>query len=137
MPSLPPPPLLFLPEFLLNVHSKAVAPLHCRGIAEPKLLQQSVCFVHASAAYRSCLLLASTADAPSLSMTFPPGYIFEAKFPPNCRRLDVGNGSGHFIHDGSLRRANTLLILDKFVSDPPRQHSLHQRRVHGHHHHCS
>jgi hypothetical protein len=34
----PPPPLLFLPVFLLNVLSKALATLHRCGLAEPKLL---------------------------------------------------------------------------------------------------
>ncbi len=96
-----PPPLLFLPVFLLNVLSKALAPLHCHGIAEPKPLLWSIWFVRASAAY------------------VPPGHLFEAKCPPNCRHLDGGNGSGRLIQNGSSHCANTLLILDEFVSNPP------------------
>ncbi len=114
-----PPPPLFLPVFLLNVLSKALALLHSRGIVEPKLLLQSACFVRASAACVSCLLLASAAEAPSLSVMFSPGYLFEVKCPPNCRHLNGGNGSGSLIHNGSSRHANSLLILDEFISNPP------------------
>jgi hypothetical protein len=106
------------PVFLLNLLSNALAPLHHPGIAEPKLLLRSICFVRASAAYLGCLLLASTAEAPSLGMTFPPSYLFEAKCPPNCRRLDGGNGSGRLLHNGSSPCANTLLNLDEFASEP-------------------
>ncbi len=111
-----PPPFLFLPVFLLDVLIKALAPLHRRGIAEPKLLLRSICFVHACAAHKGCLLLAIAVEAPSLSMMFPPTFLLEAKCPLQCRRLDRGNGSGCLIHNGSLHRANTLLILDEFVS---------------------
>jgi hypothetical protein len=89
------PPLLFLHVSLLNVLSKALAPLNRHGFSEPKLLLQPTCFVCASAAYIGCLLLASAAEAPSLSVTFPFGYFFEAMCHLNGRHLNDGNGSGH------------------------------------------
>jgi hypothetical protein len=115
----PPPPILAV--FLLNVLGKALASLHHHEIAEQKMLLQSVCFVRACAAHVGCLLLASATEAPSLSVSFPPSYLFEAKCLLNHRCLDGGNGSGRLIHDGSLHCTNTLLILDEFVSKPSKE----------------
>ena len=122
----PPPPLVLIVLVCLggmclgNVLGKALAPLNCRGIAEPELLQQFICIMCAQAADVGCLLFAFAKEAPSLSVMSPLA-VLEAMCLPYLRHCGGGNGDGHLVHDGSLHCAHTLLVLDEIVRRPSKE----------------
>ncbi len=116
---MPQSPLLVLttplPMHLTDVHGKALAPLVCRGVAEPIALLIRVRVVCAQATDESQLLLAVPAPAPLLIVALHIAALLEAECHTHCWRCS----GGHFICiltcHGRSRHPNTLLILNELI----------------------